>query len=145
MKKVLVSLLEGVIVGAVLGIVIALLGIDITGSQIAILIVAALGSTSIASLIGQMINTGKAPVFYEWVYNHGGNRIAVSMGLLTEKLYINDELIDECKQIKLNKAELKGKLKSGEEVRAMIKGGVTTICELYVGNELLRPVATKTP
>jgi len=143
MKRFLVSLLEGAIVGIILGSVVVILDIDITGSQIAILAFVLFISTSFASAIGQMINTGKAPIHYEWIYNHGGNRIEVSAGL-TEKLYINDELADEKKGIAL-KAELKGKLKSGEEVKAVIKGGMTAKCELFVGDEQLQPIATKTP
>ena len=97
MKKFLVGLLEGMIVGAVLGVTIGILDIGATAAQVTIIVAAAIISTSIASSIGSYINTGSAPVFYEWVYNHGGNRIAVSTGL-TEKLYINDELADQKKR-----------------------------------------------
>jgi len=144
MKKILVALLEGVIVGAILGIVLVVLDIEITAVQSMIIVLAAMSGTSAASSIGQWINTGKSPIRYEWVYSYDGNRIEVSASL-TEKLYINDELVDENKKIKLNKAELSGKLKSGEEVKAVIKGGVTAKCELSVGSELLQPIAVKTP
>ena len=143
MKKFLVSLLEGIIVGVILGSALVILGIEMTGFQMGILVFVLFISTSIASSIGQWINTGKAPTHYEWVYNHNENRIEVSAGL-TEKLYINDELADEKKGVAL-KVELRGKLKSGEEVKAVIKGGMTAKCELFIGNELLQPIATKTP
>jgi len=144
MKKTLVSFLEGAIVGLVLGFVLAILDIDITAFQIAIVVAAAIISTSIASTIAQMINTGKTPVFYEWVYDYDGNRIVVSTGF-KETLYINDELADEKKGITIKQVALNGHLKSGEEVNAVIKGGMTVTCELHVGNELLKPVATKVP
>jgi len=143
MKKLLVSLLEGAIVGITMGIIIAILDIEITGVQAGILIGSALIITSFASAIGRLINTGKAPVFYEWVYNYDGNRIAVSAGL-AEKLYINDVLVDEKKGVSL-KAELRSKLTTGEEVRAVITGGLTAKCELFIGSQMLQPTSTKKP
>jgi len=115
----------------------------VTATQTIIIVVGAIISASIASTIGRWIN-GESPVFYEWVYNYGENRIAVSAGL-TEKLYINDKLADEKKVITFKSVELSGRLATGEEVRATITGGKTAGCELFVGNERLRPVATKTP
>jgi len=144
MKKILVSLLEGAIVGVAIAVIMIILGIDATPTQLAIFLPSVITITSVASAIGRMINTGESPIFYEWVYNYGENRIEVSIGL-TEKLYINDELVDEHKKIALNKVELKGKLKTGEEVKVAIIGGMTAKCELYVDNQLLQPIATKTP
>jgi len=144
MKKFLVALLEGTIVGILLAIVIIVFDIDVTTTQTMILLFTSIIGTSIASSIGQTINTGKAPVFYEWVYNHDGYRIAVSAGL-TEKLYINDELVDHKKGVTIKKVELEGQLETGEKVRAVITGGMTAKCEVHVGNKRLEVVSTKTP
>jgi len=143
MKKLLVSILEGAIVGITMGIIIVILDIEMTSTQVGILIGSAIIVTSFASSIGHLINTGKAPVFYEWVYHYDGYRIAVSAGL-TEKLYINDVLVDEKKGIS-SKAELRSKLTTGDEVKAVITGGMTAKCELFIGNQLLQPTSTKTP
>ena len=144
MKKFVVSIVEGILVGIGIAIAMRVLDIEATAFQASMLAVSAMIITSLASSIAQMVSSGKAPVFYEWVYMYGDNRIAVATGV-KETLYINDELVAEKKGVSLSKVELSSKLKSGEEVKAVIIGGLTTKCELYVGNELLEPVATKAP
>ena len=144
MKGFLVSLLEGVIVGIIMVVIMLIFDIEATVNQTVMLICAAIVSTSAATSIGGMIKKGKDTVFYEWVYKYGETRIEVTLGFV-ERLYINDELVYENKKVKLNRVELKGRLKTDEEVRAIIIGGMTTKCELFVGDKLLQPVVIKTP
>lgn len=144
MKKIIVAILEGIFVGVGISIAMRVLGIETTPFQASMLVVSAMVITSLASSIAQKVNSGKALAFYEWVYMYGDNRIAVSTGI-KEVLYINDALADEKRGVSLRGVELVGKLKSGETVKAVITGGLTAKCELFVGNDLLQPIATKTP
>jgi len=144
LKKFIASLVEGVIVGLFIAIILNILDIEVTSNQLIIISVGVLLVTSIASAISRFIAKGESPIRHEWVFNYGENRIEVTAGL-TEKLYINDELVDQKKGISLSRVELGGQLKTGEKVRAAIIGGMTAKCEVYVGNEQLQIVATKTP
>jgi len=144
MKDFIVSFLEGIIVGVAMSLVIILLDIDMTTTQIIVLIAVACVSASVASSIGNLIKKGKDTVYYEWVFKHGDNRIEITAGLV-ERLYIDDILVDENQKVKLNKVELHGKLKTGEDVKAIIVGGMTMKCELFVDNKQLQPTLTKKP
>lgn len=143
MKPFLISFAEGVIVGVFIIIVINILGIEATGTQLGILIASTLIFTSIGSSVSRAILKGEAPHKYEWIYTYDGNRIVVMAGL-AEELYINDKLVDKKKGISL-KAELNGRLKTGEEVKVVIIGGMTAKCELFIDDERVEPIAAKTP
>jgi hypothetical protein len=144
MRKTIASAIEGAIVGISIAVIVRILDIEVTSIQLIILIFIAFFSASIASAIGRFIAKGENPLRHEWVYKYGENRIEVTTGL-TEKLYINDELVFTNKKVSLKLAELKGKLKTGEEVVATITpGGDTGIkCRLLVGNEELQVIVVK--
>lgn len=87
--------------------------------------------------------TGEHAPLYEWEYIYGENSIVVKAGL-TEELYINGNLVDNRSGVKLT-AKLEGQLETGEEVKVLITGGTTAKCKLFVDDQLLHPIATKTP
>jgi len=144
MKDILIAFLEGALVGIAMAVVIVVMGIEMTTAQMAILIAVAVFTGSIAASIGGMLKKGKDTVYYSWVFRHGQTRFEVTAGLV-ERLYIDDVLVAESTKIALKAVELKGKLETGEEVRAVITGGVGIKCELFVGDEKLQPISTKTP
>jgi len=145
MKDILISLFEGFFVGLVMMGILSFIGVETTLLQLAIISGSAIALTSVASSIGGMVKTGKDTVFYTWVYMYGETSITVTAGF-SQRLYINNKLVDECKKIKLKSSELNGKLKTGEAMRAVISAsGMTAKCELFVGNTLLQPITTKTP
>ena len=144
MKKFFVSVLEGLLVGVLMVVLLRILGIETTNFQAGMIGGGAILIVSLANSIGRMINTGKSPVYHEWVYQYEGTRIAVSAGL-KEKLYVDDVLVDEHKGIALKSVSLTGKLKTGEAVQATIIGGMTVKCVLTVAGKQLEPTATMTP
>jgi len=141
-RKIIAPFVEGLIVGIFLIVVLNILGIETTQAQFTIIVVTVILGTSIASAVGRLIAKGEVPLRCEWVYKYGESRIEVTAGL-TEKLYINDELVDTAKGVSFKQASLKGKLNTGEEVIATIIGGTSVKCQLLVGSEELQAIATK--
>jgi len=145
MKSILVAILEGAIVGIAMAIAVVILDIETTTFQLSMLIIVALTITSVASAISGVIKDGKEAIFYEWVYKYDETTTITVIVGFTERLYINDQLVDKSKKVKLKTVELSGKLKTGEAVKAVIIGGMTAKCELLVGGKLLQPISTKKP
>ena len=141
-RTIIAPFVEGLIVGISMVILLNALGIETTQTQFTIIVVTVIIVTSIASSIGRIIAKGELPVRYEWVYKYGENRIEVTASL-TEKLYINDKLVDTAKGVSFKQISLNGKLDTGEEVVATIIGGTRVNCKLLVGNEELQAIATK--
>ena len=141
-RKIIAPIVEGLIVGVSMIILLSILGIETTQTQFTIIVVVVILITSISNAVGRAITKGESPLKCQWVYKYGENRIEVTAGL-TEKLYINDKLVDTSKGISLKQVSLKGRLNTGEEVAATIIGGASVKCRLLVGNEELQPVATK--
>ena len=143
MRTFIASLVEGIIVGGILGLTLRILDIEVTTAQITTLLIVVFISTSAASAVARFIAKGEAPLACQWVYKFGENRIDVTAGL-TEKLYINDELADTSKGIKLKQATLKGELSSGEKVSATLSSGLSGItCQLLVDGKEVEVFATK--
>lgn len=74
----------------------------------------------------------------KWTYKYGENTIVVENKLSGEMLYVNGELQDQKTGIAL-RAELKGRLPGGEEIKATLGGNLTVQCSLFVDNKLLNP------
>lgn len=77
-----------------------------------------------------------------WTYKYGSNTIEVKNGVAGEELYVNGQLQDKKTGIKFS-SDLKGKLDSGEEIKASLGGAITVKCNLFVNNELQAPVSEK--
>lgn len=73
-----------------------------------------------------------------WTYKYGNNTIIVKNVKETE-LYVNDQLQDRKGGLSL-RAELKGKLESGEDIRVSLGGTFNVDCTLFVNNVLQTPV-----
>jgi len=130
---------EGIIFGSVLAITINILDIQLTQMQFFVLIFVTILTASISSAIGRLIREGKKgqrTYFYEWESMYNTDTIVVKAGWV-EELYINNELVDQKKGIRM-KIELKGQLSSGEEVNVTITGGLTAKCKIFVGGEPLQ-------
>jgi len=141
-RKFIAPFIEGLIVGVIFFIVLSILGIETSEIQFTIIMVTVFISTSLASAIARFIEKGDASFRYEWVYKYSENRIEVTAGL-TEKLYINDELVDTKKGVSLKEVALKGTLKTGEEVSATITGGMNIKCRVLVGDKELDVLSVK--
>lgn len=76
-----------------------------------------------------------------WTYKYGQNTIVVKNEKATE-LYVNGELQDRKTGLSL-KANLNGKLQSGEEIKASLGGVFDVECSLFVDNVLQTPVEIK--
>lgn len=76
-----------------------------------------------------------------WTYKYGKHTIVVKNEKATE-LYVNNELQDRKTGITL-KAELTGKLESGEQIKASLGGVIDVECNLFVDNVLQTPVDIK--
>ena len=74
----------------------------------------------------------------QWTYKYGQNTIVVENQLSGEKLLVNGELQDEKVGLSF-RSELRGKLASGEEIKATLGGNLTVQCKLFVDNKLLTP------
>ena len=80
--------------------------------------------------------TPKNPM--KWIYKYGENTIIVVNRISGETLIVNGEIQDQKKGIKF-KSELRGKLSSGEEIKATIGGNSEMICSLFIDNKLQTP------
>ena len=75
----------------------------------------------------------------KWVYEYGQNTIIIENRWFSgEKMYVNGELHDESKGIKLS-GTLRGKLESGEEIKATIGGTFSIGCSLFIDYKLQTP------
>lgn len=72
-----------------------------------------------------------------WTYNYAGNTILVKNSFKTE-LYVNGELQDALGGLNL-KAELNGKLASGEIIKASIGGTFDVVCTLSIDDVVQEP------
>ena len=75
----------------------------------------------------------------QWTYRYDKNIINVENSIKGEKLSINGEVQDMRTGLTFRRVELKGKLPSGEEVRASLGGNWTIQCNLFVDNKLQAP------
>ena len=142
-RKTIAPFVYGIITGISLVIILNVLGIETTLTQLTILVMVVCIIPSIAISVGRTIAKAELPIIRcEWVYMYRENRIEVTVGS-TEKLYINDELVDTAKGVQLKQVSLNGKLNTGEEVVATIIAGTSVKCQLLVGNEELQAIATK--
>jgi hypothetical protein len=75
-----------------------------------------------------------------WTYVYNENKIEVKNGWTTE-LLVNGQQQDGFKGIAItNEFNLKGRLDSGEEISAALRGKEMTIeCQLYIDGELQKP------
>lgn len=73
-----------------------------------------------------------------WVYKYNGNVIVVKNEKATE-LYVNDQLQDRKTGVFL-KAELSGKLDSGEVIKVSLGGFMDVECSLFIDNVFQTPV-----
>jgi hypothetical protein len=73
-----------------------------------------------------------------WTYNYGQDTIVVENKWSGETLTVNGELQDKKTGLTF-RAELKGRLPGGEEVKATLGGNLTVKCNLFVNNKLLQP------
>ena len=79
-----------------------------------------------------------------WTYKYGEDTIVVENSWVDgEKLYVNGELHDHNRGVKANGSVVKGKLASGEEVKASLGGTVTIECSLFIDNKLQTPLEIK--
>ena len=141
-RKVIAPFVGGLIVGISMLILLNVLGIETTQNQFTIIVVLVILISSFASAVERMIAKGESPIRCEWVYKYGEDRIEVTAGL-TEKLYINDVLVDSKKGVSFKQVSLRGKLAAGEKVMATITGGTSVKCQLVVDGVELQPIATK--
>jgi len=76
-----------------------------------------------------------------WTYQYNGNIIEVKNGWTTE-LLVNGQQQDKFTGIAItSELNLKGKLESGEEVKASLGGNkMVTQCSLYINDELQIPL-----
>jgi hypothetical protein len=75
----------------------------------------------------------------QWVYKYGQNTITVENTWFSgEKLYVNGALQDESRGLKLS-GSLRGKLDTGEEIKATLGGTFTVGCSLFIDNKLQTP------
>ena len=74
-----------------------------------------------------------------WTYRYNGNTIEVRNSIAGEELFVNGKLQDKKTGLKLS-SDLKGKLDSGEEIKASLGGAVKMQCSLFVNNELQTPI-----
>ena len=72
----------------------------------------------------------------KWTYRYDQNTIVVENSIIGETLTVNGEIQDKKTGITL-KSELKGKLPSGEEIKATLNGFFTLQCSLFVDSKLL--------
>ena len=123
MRKIIAEIAEVVIVGLSMGVIMAVLGIDIEFWQIVLVAIGATLVTGIASAIRKAIEKGGlAPIYdYQWTYQYNENTITVKAAK-TEELYVNGTLVDSKKGIWLKSVELNGRLDSGEKIAAVLSG-----------------------
>ena len=141
-RQFIASVVEGAIVGVSMFILFNILDIEIITRDFTIIVVASVLITALAGGIARLIAKGETPFHHEWVFQYGDNRIDVVTGL-TEKLYINDKLVDKSKGVHLNQVSLKGKLATGEDVTATIIGAPQLTCKLLIANKELAPIVTR--
>ena len=148
MKKFLVQLLEGIIVGLALGILFFIMDIDATPVQVGVIVAVAILATSFAAAISRSINKEGFLYNYAWVYQHGGNTIVVRANN-GEQLYVNGTVVDEKKGVSWNNVELQSQLDTGETITATLSGEKPSTaikedkllkCELQVDGNMLEPV-----
>jgi hypothetical protein len=93
----------------------------------------------IAITIGSVLN--KKEEFISWTYKHGQDTIVIKNASGSESLIVNGEIQDKKTGTSTSQAELNGKLPTGEEITATLKGGFFTMeCTLFVDNKLLEAV-----
>ena len=142
MRNTIASIVEGAIVGVLLGALLAVLRIEVTGLQVGIIIGGVFLSTGIASAVNKLITKGDLLYMYEWIVQYNDHSIIIKAGTSGE-LHINGTLADRKAGIPISTkaVELNGVLDSGEKVRAVIapnkigeatKSGKSVRCELYV-------------
>lgn len=71
-----------------------------------------------------------------WVFIYKNYEITVKNYQTAVELYVNNELIEKKKGLKL-KEEITCTLPTGETVRAVVSGGLKLKCSVYVNEELI--------
>ena len=77
----------------------------------------------------------------EWIYKYGVDTIVVKNSNPIE-LLVNGEVQDKKDGLRLS-ADLSGRLKTGEEIKASLGGTWGIKCSLFVDNQLQTPVSEK--
>ena len=145
MKNFIAEMLEPIIIGGIIGLILAVLGIEMTTLQVAILIGGTMVAIGIVSTIKNLITKGGL-YSYEWMLQYNEHSINVKANN-AEELYINGSLADRKTGISRKAVELKGLLDSGEKITAIIspakfaeasKSGKALRCELFVDGKALQ-------
>ena len=71
----------------------------------------------------------------KWIYQYDNNTILVENKVSGETLTVNGEVQDKKTGIAF-RSELRGRLPSGEEIKATLGGNLTVQCTLFVDNKL---------
>lgn len=78
----------------------------------------------------------------QWTYKYGENTIVVKNEKVVG-LYVNDKLIDSVKGT-VFRANLKGKLDTGEDIQATVGGDFFTVdCKLAINSFYMAPIEVK--
>ena len=76
-----------------------------------------------------------------WIYEYKNHTIVVKNAKATE-LYVDNELQDRKTGLTL-KADLNGKLASGEVIKVSLGGFIDVECNLFIDNVLQTPIRTE--
>ena len=145
MKNFIAEMLAALIIGSVVGILMNVLGIEVTIWQVMMLLVGTVVTIGIVTAIKNLITKGGL-YSYEWMIQYNEHSISVKANI-AEELYINGSLADRKTGISRKAVELKGLLDSGEKITAVIspakfkeasKSGRALRCELFVDGKALQ-------
>ena len=144
MKQLIAGIVEGLLGGLLLVVLVMVLGIEATTSQVVILAIGVTVIVSITSNVKDLILKGGT--FYEWMVYYNEHSIIVKAGKAAE-LYVNGKMLVKSGSSWSKKVELRAQLESGEKITAVISPAKfgeafstdrTLRCELSVDGKALK-------
>ena len=151
MKNLIIDLAEGAIFGLLFVVMLRIMGIETTPTQLGILVGVSIFAVSILNSIGMHLKgqgvakvgeTAASPLAVNrtWTYKYGENTIVIKNTASLCELIVNGQVQDTIKGAFALKPRLAGNLPGGEEISATFKA-TQNIWAVRVGSVDLREVS----